>query len=515
MAELTHRLADLTRESQTSRYARMIPGAAGVPGSSNRETHVSGKSDPRSTKDNSVTPITGRRNQNDVSTRFQAGDRVGPYQLAAADFMVVLAACLVPSIFFPDWSLPRATVPVYAVLFILLALNEGLYNKVGSIIEEELMILAKASVCSMALVLISAWRQTQPIAAMTAAVVSCAGLLLFRQFRTRRWNSHFGPPEPRNVLVIGAGPIAQAVARALRDDPFHAATVVGFLDDHRPRSPQVLGRIADLDWLARAQFIDEVILAVTDEPTVLRDVAEVALRNHLDIRAVPGLPAGLWPEAGVERLGGIPMITLHRESLPSVTLLLKRLLDVTGALAGLAVIAPVMAALALLIRLDSPGPIFYAAQRAGTKGRPFRCYKLRSMTTDADQRKEKLRDRNQREGPIFKIADDPRITRFGRFLRRYSLDELPQLWNVLRGEMSLVGPRPHPVDEVNHYQLHHYRRLDMKPGITGLWQITARNSPSFELNMHLDLIYIENWNLALDFRILVSTIHVLFAPEGA
>ena len=174
-----------------------------------------------------------------------------------------------------------------------------------------------------------------------------------------------------------------------------------------------------------------------------------------------------------------------------------------------------MAAIALLVRLDSSGPIFYSAERTGAKGRPFRCFKFRSMSTGADQLKETLRDRNQRDGPIFKLADDPRITRVGRFLRRYSLDELPQLWNVLRGEMSLVGPRPHPVDEVNRYELHHYRRLDMKPGITGLWQVTARSSPSFDLNMHLDLTYIENWNLALDVRILISTIRVVFASEGA
>ena len=174
-----------------------------------------------------------------------------------------------------------------------------------------------------------------------------------------------------------------------------------------------------------------------------------------------------------------------------------------------------MAALALLIRLDSPGPVFYAAQRTGAKGRPFHCYKFRSMAPGADQLKDTLRAHNQREGPIFKLADDPRITRFGRFLRRYSLDELPQLWNVLRGEMSLVGPRPHPVDADNRYELHHYRRLDMKPGMTGLWQITARHNPSFDLNMHLDLTYIENWTLQLDARILLKTVRVLFSPDGA
>jgi lipopolysaccharide/colanic/teichoic acid biosynthesis glycosyltransferase len=196
-------------------------------------------------------------------------------------------------------------------------------------------------------------------------------------------------------------------------------------------------------------------------------------------------------------------------------LFLKRLLDIAGAAFALALASPLMAIVALLIRLDSPGAVIYAAERTGAKGRRFRCYKFRSMVSNAEHLKEDLRARNQRDGPIFKIDGDPRITRIGRILRRYSLDELPQLWNVLCGEMSLVGPRPHPIDEVDHYELHQFRRLDVKPGITGLWQITARGSPSFGLGMHLDLTYIENWSLRLDLRILAGTVRVLFAPEGA
>jgi exopolysaccharide biosynthesis polyprenyl glycosylphosphotransferase len=270
-----------------------------------------------------------------------------------------------------------------------------------------------------------------------------------------------------------------------------------------------------LDWLARAEFIDEVILALPGEPEQTREAAEVAFRNHLDIRAVPDLPPGPWPDAGVDYIGEVPVVTLHRESVPSAALFLKRLLDVAGAAFGLVFAGPVMAIVAFLIRLDSPGPVIYSAERTGAKGHRFRCYKFRSMVTNADHLKDDLRSQNQREGPIFKIVADPRITRVGRFIRRYSLDELPQLWNVLRGDMSLVGPRPHPLDDVNQYELHHYRRLDVKPGITGLWQITARHSPSFELNLHLDLTYIENWSLRLDLRILLSTVRVLFAPEGA
>jgi lipopolysaccharide/colanic/teichoic acid biosynthesis glycosyltransferase len=201
--------------------------------------------------------------------------------------------------------------------------------------------------------------------------------------------------------------------------------------------------------------------------------------------------------------------------LPSAARFLKRFLDVIGAMGGLVAVGPLMAIVALLIRLDSPGPIFYSAERIGARGRRFRCYKFRSMVTDAAGRKEHLRARNTQPGPILKIDPDPRVTRTGRMIRRYNLDELLQLWNVLCGEMSLVGPRPHPVDEVNHYELLQFRRLDVRPGITGLWQITARDCPSSELNIHLDLTYIENWSLRLDLHILADTVRVLFAPDGA
>ena len=211
----------------------------------------------------------------------------------------------------------------------------------------------------------------------------------------------------------------------------------------------------------------------------------------------------------------VPVVTLHREPSPSAALFLKRSLDITGAAFGLVLLSPLMAIVALLIRLDSPGPAFYAAERTGAKGRRFRCYKFRSMVTNAAHLKEDLRTRNQRQGPIFKIDDDPRITRIGHILRRYSLDELPQLWNVLRGEMSLVGPRPHPIDEVNHYELHQFRRLDVKPGITGLWQVSARSDGDLEVQQSLDTYYIRNWSLWLDLHILARTVRAVLLRQGA
>lgn len=317
---------------------------------------------------------------------------------------------------------------------------------------------------------------------------------------------------PRRVLILGAGATGRSLARALRREG--TAEVCGFLDDRHLHAPEVLGKVDDLARIARAEFIDEIIVALPSHSNGAWEACEVAQRNHLDIRMTVALPGGTWPHAVVDRIGEVPVISLHREPFPRAMLLLKRLVDVAGALVGLGLAWLVMAIVALAIRFDTPGPAIYAAERIGAKGRPFRCYKFRSMVENAEGLQESLRCRNQRQGPIFKINSDPRITRVGRFIRRYSLDELPQLWNVLRGDMSLVGPRPHPIEDVSRYELHDYRRLDVKPGLTGLWQVTARKNPSFKLSMHLDLTYIENWTLLLDLRILLRTLRVLFCPEG-
>ena len=442
-------------------------------------------------------------------------DRFTTCQLAAADLMVLTAVCGASSLFSPAWGLPWAYMPIFAALVTLLSFWQGLYQHGDPSPTAIVPALARSTLFAITLVFIAAWDGMRPRAAFTIFTSSLAGLVLWRRLKQLAWKRRCRETESRNILIVGGGPIARSIAQALRNDPLHRATVCGFVDDELPLSPVVLGRIGDLDWLARAEFIDEVILALPDQPAQAREAAEIAFRNHLDIRAVPDLPPGPWPDSSIDHIGEVPVVTLHREPLPGAALFMKRLLDVTGAVFGLVLASPLMVIVALLIRLDSSGPVVYSAERTGAKGRRFRCYKFRSMVTGAENLKEELRDRNQRQGPIFKLDDDPRITSIGRIIRRYSLDELPQLWNVLLGEMSLVGPRPHPVDEVNHYELQHYRRLDVKPGITGLWQITARGCPSFELNMHLDLTYNENWSLRLDLHILASTVRVLFAPEGA
>jgi exopolysaccharide biosynthesis polyprenyl glycosylphosphotransferase len=317
----------------------------------------------------------------------------------------------------------------------------------------------------------------------------------------------------RNVLIVGAGGLGQRLANYLEKHPEVGRSVCGFLDDRKLPGKGVMGRTSDLAELARAAFVDEVILATPHDRDLTLRVLRTAQQLRLDVKMAPDL-FGCEPMRETERIGDIPLISLHEERLPVAGLLLKRVLDVVGAGVALVLIAPALVVLAIVVRLDSPGPALYAAMRAGRKGKPFRCYKFRTMVRDADDLKEKLRERNQRRGAFFKIADDPRITRVGRVLRRYSLDELPQLWNVLKGEMSLVGPRPHPLDDFSAYTIEHLPRLDVMPGMTGLWQVTARRDPSFQAGMKLDIEYIRRWSLGMDLRILLKTAAVVLRGSG-
>ena len=203
----------------------------------------------------------------------------------------------------------------------------------------------------------------------------------------------------------------------------------------------------------------------------------------------------------------------RQEAIPFCRLA-KRVLDLFVSSVTLLLLWPLMLLIAIAVRLDSQGPVIYPSWRVGKNGIPFPCYKFRTMVPGADGLRQELIHLNQRRGPFFKIANDPRVTRLGPFLRKYSLDELPQLWNVLKGDMSLVGPRPHPLEDVKQYGSGHEQRLEVKPGITGLWQVTARQDPSFETCMKLDLEYMKRWSLALDCKILVRTVPAVLAGEG-
>jgi exopolysaccharide biosynthesis polyprenyl glycosylphosphotransferase len=234
----------------------------------------------------------------------------------------------------------------------------------------------------------------------------------------------------------------------------------------------------------------------------------------VDLRLVPDIYDGLTWNSSIEYFGHFPTIPLHCGQVPEVRLLLKRALDIAFSSLTLIVFSPFLLATAIAIKLDSPGPVFYLSNRIGKKGRVFRCIKFRTMVCDAERQRAMLIDRNERDGVLFKITNDPRITRLGSWLRKYSLDELPQFFNVLRGDMSVVGPRPPIGSEVREYKLSYLRRLDVTPGITGLWQVQARQDPSFDSYISLDMTYVENWSIWLDFQIILRTIGVVLAGTG-
>lgn len=319
----------------------------------------------------------------------------------------------------------------------------------------------------------------------------------------------------KNVLIVGTRTTAARVAQSLSSAQNSGRVVKGIIGRNYGGSPAVIGTVDQLAGIARAEFIDEIIVAPGDDRDLAERAVDQAVRSHLDVTIVPELFIDSPTSLCMQELGGMPLISVHEEPIPWLGLLLKRVMDVVVSALLLLLLLPWLMVIAAAIKLDSRGPVLYAALRVGRKGRTFRCYKFRTMSPDADRTKDLLRAHNQRLGPTFKIVNDPRITPLGRILRRYSLDELPQLWNVLDGTMSLVGPRPHPLDDYQRYALEDRRRLDVCPGITGLWQVTARDDPSFRTNMALDLEYIEKWSLRMDLSIALKTLPVLLGGTGA
>jgi exopolysaccharide biosynthesis polyprenyl glycosylphosphotransferase len=325
--------------------------------------------------------------------------------------------------------------------------------------------------------------------------------------------------ETRNVLIVGHGRVAHALRNHLQALPHMGFRFMGFVslgeEVEDKENSQIIGNISSCVALARSLFVDEIYFSTPAEKQTVISVVEEAREIGIEVRVVPDLYDGLAWNAPVEFIGQFPTIPLHQREFPRGAFLIKRVLDVFLSTLALTVLTPFMLLIALLIRMDSPGPIFYRAARIGRKGRTFICYKFRTMVANADKLQEDLAHKNERDGILFKMSNDPRITRVGARLRKYSLDELPQFFNVLMGDMSLVGPRPPLACEVQKYDLSHLRRLDVLPGITGLWQVEARQDPSFDSYISLDTAYVENWNLLLDLRILARTVGVVLGGTGS
>jgi exopolysaccharide biosynthesis polyprenyl glycosylphosphotransferase len=331
----------------------------------------------------------------------------------------------------------------------------------------------------------------------------------------------------QNAVIVGAGEVGQLVARKLLQHPEYGINLVGFLDvEPKERRSDLehlilLGPPEHLPRVVRAFDVERVMFAFSkdsheDTLSLIRSVKDL----DVQVDIVPRLFEIVGQEMSIHTVEGIPLMGLPPLRLSRSSRLLKRVVDLVITAISLVALAPLFAFIALRIKMDSPGPVFFRQTRVGIGDTTFRIYKFRTMTVDADERKEELAHLNIHAQPggdarMFKVADDPRTTTFGRFLRRYSLDELPQLINVARGEMSLVGPRPLIADEDRHVAEWARKRVRLKPGITGLWQVLGRSDIPFEEMTKLDYIYVTNWSLGGDLSILLKTIPAVFRSRRA
>ena len=327
---------------------------------------------------------------------------------------------------------------------------------------------------------------------------------------------------PHYVMVVGTGERARRMAAELERSVEYGVRLRGFLSE-LPDAPSeiVLGAAykvrptSDLQDILRQHVVDEIIFAVGSESLAqLEEVFLLCDEEGVRTRVAVDFFPHVNSTVSLDRFGETPLLTFSAAPYDEIRLLVKRLTDIAIAAAGLVVLSPFMAAAAILIRLTSPGPAIFRQVRCGLNGRRFLFYKVRSMVENAEDLKPALAHLNTRV-TVFKIPHDPRLTALGRYLRKFSIDEWPQLWNVLRGDMSLVGPRPAVPSEVDQYQVWQRRRLRMRPGLTCLWAVSGRDNVDFETWMKLDMQYIDNWSLALDWKILLRTIPRVLTGHGA
>lgn len=348
------------------------------------------------------------------------------------------------------------------------------------------------------------------------------GLLLFR------WNAppllgwyrnHFGAQH--HLWIVGTGDAARRIGGLVEAASGYGLRLSGFLDASpaisaiQMKAEYPVHPLSDLPVLLREHVVDEVLFAVPsdrlasmEETFLLCD--EEGVRTRVAVDFFPHVHSDVY----LDRLGAAPMLTFAGAPHDDLRLMLKRVTDVAVALLSLIAVSPIMLLVAVLIRVTSPGPIIFRQTRCGLNGRRFSLFKFRSMAADAEQRKAGLAALNERQ-LVFKMKNDPRLTSVGKWLRKFSIDEWPQLWNVLRGDMSLVGPRPAVPEEVDQYQRWQRRRLRMRPGLTCLWVVAGRDSVEFERWMQLDMEYIDTWSLALDWKIILRTIPQVVTGKGA
>jgi len=324
----------------------------------------------------------------------------------------------------------------------------------------------------------------------------------------------------QNVLIVGAGQVGKFLAQKLSKQRYLGLKFIGFLDDHRKTGEhssegKILGKTSELERIVNQKFIDQVFITFPLQGELVNKIISQARKLGVGVKIVPEYFENSTNRISISYIGSIPLLEYYGKPELEAELMVKRFMDIVLSFVGLMILSPLFMAIAILIKLDSPGPIFYISPRIGRKGKIFKFYKFRSMSDGAEKDLDKLLDKNEKDGPIFKMKKDPRTTKIGRFIRKYGIDEFSQLWNVLKGDMSLVGPRPPTPSEVDRYKNWELKRINVIPGMTSPYVIQGRSDLSFEEWVRLDLDYMENWSLWLDLKILLKTVPAVIKGKGA
>jgi len=465
---------------------------------------------------------------NDVRTPRR--DSIRRRVLAGADVTSLLLAYVAVMIVTPPVSAPGriwmlAALPLWVLLNKILRLydrdtnliHKSTLNEVPTIAQSISLGTALGFLFVPALSTSTTIDREQVIAFWAAACVLTPALRYSARALVRRAT----PPE--RVLIVGSGHVAGLVARKLEQHPEYGATITGYVDvpvegeNLRGEGITRLGGVQDFEAVCRQQRVERVVIAFSSlAHENLLDVIRVSKRLRVKISVVPRLFEVIGHSVEIDQIEGMTLLGLRGLSRTKSTLLLKRGVDIIGASLLVLVLTPVMVAAAIAVKLTSPGPVLFVQRRVGRQNQTFPMFKFRTMVVGADAMKDDMRHLNELDDErMFKIADDPRVTRAGRVLRPTSIDELPQLFNVLRGEMSLVGPRPLVPDETDHIIGWHRARLDLTPGLTGPWQVMGRNAIPFDEMVKLDYLYVAEWSLWNDFKLLLRTLPVVVGRRGS
>ena len=454
--------------------------------------------------------------------------------LIAADAIALVVSAAISVVAFDRWNpeatqsglqlwwAALATLPIWLGVFA----NQRLYNTrfIGRRIDEYRRIINSCVLGTLAVSLVANFanvllrRSSLVILAAVACVVVTAERETARRIFLRLRS---GGRMVRHVIIAGANPEGRDIAAMLQAESWLGYQVIGFVDDSAPLKEPVpgvplLGGVGDIQPILREYPGASVIVAASAvESTVTNRLARDLLDQGVHVELSSTLRDISSQRLTVRPLGRFPVVYVEPVTRGGWRAVAKRTFDVVVAAVAMVVTAPIALAAAIAVKVDSSGPVVFSQVRVGRDSKPFSVLKFRSMAADAEDRLAGLLALNEADGPLFKMAEDPRVTRVGRFLRKTSIDEFPQLWNVLRGDMSLVGPRPALPHETEEWDALLAQRLRVKPGITGMWQVSGRSDTSFEDYTRLDLYYVDNWSLATDLAILIKTVPVVLLRRGA